>query len=76
MFGLKLLFLLAIVGGVIYGLIAFLRSGDKEQKALLLRCRNDQAQADRLIALEIERNPKLDKNAAAKVALQSLRRDS
>jgi hypothetical protein len=76
MFGLKLLFLIAIIGGVIYGLIALFKPGDKEQKALLTRCRNDQAQADRLIAHEVERNPKLDRNAAAKAALESLRRDN
>lgn len=76
MFGLKFLFLIAIIGIVIYGLIALLRPGDKDQKALLLRCRNDQAQADRLIAHEIERNPKLDRDAAAKAALQALRRDN
>ena len=76
MFGLKIFFMVALIGLAVFGLIAFLRPGNKEQKALLVRCRNDQEQANRLIAHEIKRNPKLDRNAAARAALQSSRRDN
>ena len=43
---------------------------------LIRRCFGDRAQAERLIELELTRNPKLSREDAAKDAIESLLRDN
>lgn len=76
MFETNTLLLVLVVVVAVVGLLVLRKSGNKHEKELLLRCRNDREQANRLIALEQKRNPELSRNSAAQAALRSLRRDN
>ena len=74
---------LLIVLLVIALLIVFVRyrgkKVTKESKSeldLIRRCFGDRAQVERLIELELSRNPKLSREDAAKDAIESLLRDN
>jgi hypothetical protein len=51
------------------------RSANGSELALLQRCRGDEAQLERLIALEMTKRPGMSRDASAKAALDRWSRD-